>query len=321
MASNIKIECSLNTTECILETIVSILSEIQQQNDEYNWDPLTFMFTAIIGVIAIIFAALAVLQALLAAGPGRTKSGPYAIGPWFNLNERKFDRADMRFRTISSTPVLTVDSFKRALLKDSIEYMDHKQVASILLWKNAKTFRKGREEYFPATWLAMLTILGLDKTNLWETRLTGADYIPSEFSAVPAYGSIRFVTFLAVFLSQGTARLTIDKDSDLPRVQGLNFNLIFRHHPSLGGIGFFEMYGKMPPKYSVLPNEMRIRLHHADGLDITEEEPKLEEPNIGVEGDTLVCIRRSLNKLFADKSTTEHPETEISMLQAAREIS
>ncbi|KAF4469270.1 hypothetical protein FALBO_3833 [Fusarium albosuccineum] len=291
MASEIDIECSLNTTECILETIASILSEIQELNSEYNWDPLTFMFTATIGFVAITFAALAVLQAFLAAGPGRTKSGPYAIGPWSHLNDRKFDWADMRFRTISSTPVLTVDS-----LKDDLPGRSSTDVVNI------EILRKGPGEYFPATWLAMLTILRLDNTDRWKTRLTGADYIPAEFLAVPAYGSINFVTVMAVILSQGTARLTVDKDSGLPRVQARNFNLIFRNHPSLGGIGFFEMCGEMPPKHSISPNEIRIRLLNSQGhMDISENEPEPGEPKVGIKGGKQVRIRCSLSNFFANK--------------------
>ncbi|KAJ4117557.1 hypothetical protein NW768_010922 [Fusarium equiseti] len=235
MATKAKIECSLNTTECILETIASILGEIQEQNDEYNWDPLTFVFTAIIGVIAIVFAALTAFQAFLAAGPGRTKSGAYAIGPWSRLNRRKFDLAEMRFRTTSFTPILTVHSLNSCLFEGELSDFVYQQ-------EPAK-YRKGQDDYFPGTWLALLSCLSLDNTKFWvETKLTGADFIPSELSAVPAYGSIRFVACLAMILSRGRSRLTIDQESGLPRVRCRSFNLMFRQHPVLGAIGFFEMY-------------------------------------------------------------------------------
>ncbi|KAI6768034.1 hypothetical protein HG530_006043 [Fusarium avenaceum] len=257
MASNTKAECLLNTTECVLETIASILSEIQGQNNEYNWDPLTFAFTAIIGVIAIVFAALTAFQAFLAAGPGRTKSGAYAIGPWSQRNYRKFDWAEMRFRTTSSTPILTVESLNFALLEDF-------KVDSFCSHQDPRGLRKGQEDYFPATWLAFLTHLSLDYTNFWkEVKLTGADFIPSEFSAVPAYGSIRFVATLAMILSRGLGRLNIDRESGLPRVRDTRFNLIFRQHPLLGAIGFFEIYGKMTSQRLGWHSEIHRRLLQA----------------------------------------------------------
>ena len=235
MATKAKVECSLNTTECILETIASILSEIQEQNEEYNWDPLTFVFTAIIGVIAIVFATLTAFQAFLAAGPGRTKSGAYAIGPWSQLNRRKFDLAEMRFRTTSFTPILTFRSLNSRLLDE--EFSD------MIMDQEPARHRKGLDDYFPGTWLALLSCLSLDNTRFWvESKLTGADFIPSELSAVPAYGSIRFFATLAMILSRGRSRLTIDQESGLPRVYCRSFNLTFRQHPLLGATGFFEMY-------------------------------------------------------------------------------
>ncbi|KAF4946694.1 hypothetical protein FGADI_10898 [Fusarium gaditjirri] len=237
MASKTKPECLLNTTECMLETITSILSEIQEQNSEYNWDPLTFIFTAIIGVIAIAFAALTAFQAFLTAGPGRTKSGAYAIGPWSRLNYRKFDWSEMRFRTVSSTPILTAMSLDFTLLEES----DGNPISS---HEKSGGLRKGQEDYFPATWLALLTHLSLDYTTVWgKVKLTGADFIPSEFSAVLAYGSMRFVAALAMILSQGYGRLTFDRESGLLRVRYTSFNLVFRQHPLLGVTGFFEIYG------------------------------------------------------------------------------
>lgn len=162
MATKTNAECLLNTTECMLQTVASILNEIQEQNSEYNWDPLTFIFTAIIGVIAIAFAALTAFQAFLTAGPGRTKSGAYAIGPWSRHNYRKFDWSEMRFRTVSSTPILTVESLSNRSSESSIS--SHKESGGL---------RKRREDYFPATWLALLTQLSLDFTTISATSTVG----------------------------------------------------------------------------------------------------------------------------------------------------
>jgi hypothetical protein len=202
---------------------------------------------------------LTAFQAFLAAGPGRTKSGAYAIGPWSRRNYRKFDWAEMRFRTTPSTPILTTESLNFELLKNCKKdpICSHEEPGGL---------RKRKRDYFPATWLALLTHLSLDYTNFWEeAKLTGADFIPSELSAVPAYGSIRFVTTLAMIFSQGYGRLAIDRESGLPRVRHTRFNLIFRQHSLLGTIGFFEIYGKMPFQYSGWHNEIHGRLLQAHG--------------------------------------------------------
>ncbi|KAL6361394.1 hypothetical protein LRP88_04862 [Fusarium phalaenopsidis] len=239
-------ECSLNTTECILKTVVSILSEIQDENNQFNWDPLSFAVTAVIGMVALLFAALTIGQGLLAAGPGRTKSGAYAIGPWSRLNDSKFDWIEMRYRTVSRTPVLLA----KAILEPSWDQLDHLRhrrthhipATDLVVLEDPKYLKKRHDDYFPATWLALLTAMDLDETKLWGSKSTGADYIPSDFSMVPAYGSIRFVVTLTVIFARGYARLIIDSESKLPRVQGAGFNLTFRQHPLLGAVGLFERY-------------------------------------------------------------------------------
>lgn len=100
------LNCSLNTTECILETLAAVLEELRAQRGEYNWDPLTFGVTAVIGILALVIAVLTVGQGLLAAGPGRLKSSRNALGPWAKFSKRTFDWSEMRFRTIAYTPIL-----------------------------------------------------------------------------------------------------------------------------------------------------------------------------------------------------------------------
>ncbi|RSL66146.1 hypothetical protein CEP54_003906 [Fusarium duplospermum] len=201
-------ECSLNTTECILKTVVSILNEIQDENNEYNWDPLNFAVTAVIGVIALFFAALAIVQALLTSGPGRTKSGAYAIGAWSRLNDTKFDWVEMRYRTVSWTPVLLA----RAISGSGWDVLRHIRVRrthglppakEYVGLEDPKHLKKKPHDYFPAKWLALLTAMQLDETVIWGVKSTGADYIPSDFSTVPAYGSIRFVVTLAIIFGRG----------------------------------------------------------------------------------------------------------------------
>ncbi|RKL45843.1 hypothetical protein BFJ72_g3390 [Fusarium proliferatum] len=294
MASKTNAECLLNTTECMLQTVASILNGIQEQNSEYNWDPLTFIFTAIIGVIAIAFAALTAFQAFLTAGPGRTKSGAYAIGPWSRHNYRRFDRSEMRFRTISSTPVLTVES----LLEGSSE-------SSIRSHEESGVLRKHQEDYFPATWLALLTHLSLDYPEIWkQVKLTGADFIPSEFSAVPAYGSIRFVATLALILSRGFGRLTLDRESGLLRVRHTWFHLIFRQHPLMGTIGFFEIYGKVRSEQLISRREIRRQFFQAHGqMEIPGVDPREDQDNLLIEAGQLLTFNEMGDIMFNEGFT------------------
>ncbi|CVL04887.1 uncharacterized protein FMAN_12924 [Fusarium mangiferae] len=293
MASKANAECLLNTTECMLQTVASILTEIQEQNSEYNWDPLTFIFTAIIGVIAIAFAALTAFQAFLTAGPGRTKSGAYAIGLWSRHNYRRFDRSEMRFRTVSSTPVLTVES----LLEGSSE-------SSIRSHGGSGVLRKHQEDYFPATWLALLTHLSLDYPESWkQVKLTGADFIPSEFSAVPAYGSIRFVATLALILSRGFGRLTLDRESGLPRVRHAWFHLIFRQHPLMGTIGFFEIYGKVRSEQLISRREIRRQFFQAHGqMEIPGVAPREDQDNLLIEAGQLLTFNEMGDRMLKSLS-------------------
>jgi hypothetical protein len=262
-------ECSLNTTERILKTVVSILSEIQDENNQFNWDPLSFAVTALIGMIALSLAALTIGQGLLAAGPGRTKSGTYAIGPWSRLNVGKFDWIEMSYRTVSRTPVLLA----KAILEPSWDQLDHlrhrrtRHIAAkdLAVLEDPKYLKKRHDDYFPATWLALLTAMDLDETKLWGSKSTGADYVPSDFSIVPAYGSIRFVVTLTIIFARGYARLIIDSESKLPRVQGAGFNLTFRQHPLLGAVGLFERHeAELSPTSQGL-DEVRSLILYANG--------------------------------------------------------
>jgi hypothetical protein len=59
--------CPDNSTECLLRAIL-------EANSGYNWNPITFAFTAAIGALALIIAILTIFQGALAARPGTTES-------------------------------------------------------------------------------------------------------------------------------------------------------------------------------------------------------------------------------------------------------
>ena len=81
--------------------------EVESRN---TWDPLNFAFTALLGCLGFIVAALALGQALLAAGPGRVKASKTALGPIFSRSAKtRFDWTELRVRTHVSVPELDVD--------------------------------------------------------------------------------------------------------------------------------------------------------------------------------------------------------------------
>lgn len=92
--------CSGNTTDCLL-------SEIVDQGGGFNWDPLNFAFTAILSILALFVATLALLQGVLAAGPGRLKASQSVIGFIYGQTARtRFDWTEWRFRTTVQVPII-----------------------------------------------------------------------------------------------------------------------------------------------------------------------------------------------------------------------
>lgn len=226
-------ELLLNVTEHILQRVDDLLNEVKQESGEINLDPASLAVTVIIGFVALCFAGLAIVQGLLASGPGRLKCGKYALGSWSKLTERKRDWSEMRIRTIAYTPVISWSSMNESPYSYQAGFVD----------LSPSPRRKGRDEFFPATWLALLTLLEVDRPEMWKAKATGADYIPAELSSVPAYGNMQDMISLALIASGGLGRLEVDLELHLPSVHSRQSSLNFRSHPVLGLVGAFETYG------------------------------------------------------------------------------
>lgn len=79
----------------------------QQPKITHEWDPITFTFTAAIGALALIVALITVFQGLLAAGPGRLKASPTAIGERHSRRAKTtFDWREFRYKTIVDVPFI-----------------------------------------------------------------------------------------------------------------------------------------------------------------------------------------------------------------------
>lgn len=106
-----------NSTDCLLQALITILEESQKNDNSYNWDPITFAFTVGISLCAAIFASITILQAVLVAGPGRRKSDYRAIGKWATKRERKWSWRDFSFIHIAYTPVLLLERLEWACVE------------------------------------------------------------------------------------------------------------------------------------------------------------------------------------------------------------
>lgn len=234
-------ELLLNVTEHILQRVDELLGEIKEENGEINLDPASLAVTAVIGFVALCFAGLAIVQGLLASGPGRLKCGQYALGPWSKLTVRRPDWSEMRIRTIAYTPVISWESMERSpYQRKRQEKEDEPETENSN--DGVPLRRKGLDEFFPATWLALLTLLKVDHPEMWEHKATGADYIPAELSSVPAYGHMQDMINLALIASDGLGRVVDDGESGHFSVLTQKFSLNFRSHPVLGLVGSFETY-------------------------------------------------------------------------------
>ncbi|KAH6952926.1 hypothetical protein DER45DRAFT_574564 [Fusarium avenaceum] len=235
----------LNATECLLRVTASILDQLREESRDFNWDPASFVVTLVIGIIAAAFAFFAIIQGFLAAGPGRHKCSKYAIGAWARLSERQFDWSELRYRSIAQTPVIDVASLITNMTvnhglvewrKGDSEYWDIDP-----LFPKFKHDHKGISDYFPATWLKLLTCTGLHHPELWCQRPQGTDYLPSDLAAAPAYSTVADLVIIAS-IAAGEIRFDRSGQSTAHEasMQGECIDVNFRNHPLLGMYGSID---------------------------------------------------------------------------------
>lgn len=276
---------TLNTTELILLRLDELVTILHSLDNEFSWERASFIITVVLGFIATVLAGLNIGQALLAAGPGRLKSGHYAIGPWSITRQRNFIREEWRYRTTVDTPIIRFPSYSKrwgaidkhllgreqsapngrspqndkngdrpetvhveitepeSSLSSCLTLADRckQQLRALFLkWLHVLQTRRAirvtetLSEYFPATWLKLLTILDVERVELWDTDRIGTDFLPADLPAAPAYGSIRDISLLALMAGEGDARISKDNVSGTPCIQSPRLSLTFRNHPLLG---------------------------------------------------------------------------------------
>ncbi|KIL90279.1 hypothetical protein FAVG1_06009 [Fusarium avenaceum] len=235
----------LNATECLLRVTASILDQLREESRDFNWDPASFVVTLVIGIIAAAFAFFAIIQGFLAAGPGRHKCSKYAIGSWARLSKRHFDWSELRYRSIAQTPVISVTSLMTKMRRndDLVVWSRDDSMCwdNDVLFSKLKHDNKALSDYFPATWLKLLTYTGLHHPELWGQRPQGTDYLPSDLAAAPAYSTVADLVTIA---SIAAGKVWFDRrgqsTAEEASMQGKYIDVNFRNHPLLGLYGSID---------------------------------------------------------------------------------
>lgn len=250
-----------NSTDCLLR---ELLKAINDKDKEFNWDPLNFAFTVPIGLVAALFAALTIFQAILSAGSGRRRCNKIAIGRWSKLTTRRWSWHDLMFLSTAKTPLLRSDS----ILKFLNDNKNGQQSPGNSEYVSTDQFSNGASA---ATWLSFLQEINLEDLAPSGTdenvMKTAADYLPSDFLAVPAYGEVGLIVAMAA--AAGAYSWKFNSQSPYPVIIGENFQFDFRQHPALGTVGAFSRYVKRVEKSSVLRKCIAKAIEHARGeIDI-----------------------------------------------------
>ncbi|TIC97511.1 hypothetical protein CH35J_007526 [Colletotrichum higginsianum] len=88
-----------NSTDCLLRAVLRVLKESQDQKDsKYDWDPVTFVFTVLLGVAALAFAVLTIAQGLVAARKGYRKASKRAISTWAANTQKEWIWGELNFQ-------------------------------------------------------------------------------------------------------------------------------------------------------------------------------------------------------------------------------
>ncbi|CZS94850.1 uncharacterized protein RAG0_04689 [Rhynchosporium agropyri] len=138
----------------------------QSGSSGFGWDPLSFAFTAAIGLLAVI------VPGLLSSGPGRLKASKAAIGVPAGKTNTQFHRDEFQYRTTLMVPFIRE------------------------LWRLKATENIGSKiRMYPARWVTLLEIARLSLSLDGIETVGGSqlvevviDHLPSDVTATPCLG-------------------------------------------------------------------------------------------------------------------------------------
>ncbi|KAL3421123.1 hypothetical protein PVAG01_07569 [Phlyctema vagabunda] len=223
--------CAENTTECLLQRVLAVLEET---NNAYNWDPLTLGFTVAIGVIALWFALIPVIDFLrrLVFKPEMLKYNKNAIGPWTAYTRREWIWSELRYSVTVYTPLLELDSLFSCL--------DDRRHDNPFLSGFVKPVETTKDQDSPtSTWLALLRCLEIEQivqSGSLKNVPSTVETLPGDFIAVPAYGRVRAITIMAI--AAGCHSISVKEG--YPFLRGPRMQLEFRPHSSRAVVAVFS---------------------------------------------------------------------------------
>ncbi|KAL0776744.1 hypothetical protein CaCOL14_006262 [Colletotrichum acutatum] len=253
-----------NSTDCLLRALLNVLAEQKQAQDAgIDWDPITFGFTLLIGLVASMIALATVFQAVLAGGKGGRRANARAIGRWSKRTTRKWIFSEMSWSYTAFTPILRLKELEQgiqeitrlrekerenppesgpslSLYSKIVMWVTSSKLAPLWVKKKLKDVGNLASDVapYPATWLGLFKTTGLeDFDNEFDLTPVTADYLPDDFIAVPASAEVGAIVVITA--AAGVQRLDVDTDL-YPVIIGCNFQFDFRQHPVLGVIGAFS---------------------------------------------------------------------------------
>ncbi|EXF82649.1 hypothetical protein CFIO01_10782 [Colletotrichum fioriniae PJ7] len=266
-----------NSTDCLLRALLNVLAEQKQAPHEgIDWDPITFGFTLLIGLVASMIALATVFQAVLAGGKGGRRANSRAIGRWSKYTTRKWRFSEMSWSYTAYTPVLRLSSLERQCHNATEEKQPREESKRLGLMRQSTLPSRGEAASskgrisgaapYPATWLGLFQSTGLENFDDFDLTPTIADYLPDDFIAVPASAEVGAI--VTITAAAGVHRLDIDTDP-YPVILGHSFQFDFRQHPVLGIIGAFSEYRRIKDTPLVLlpsPDKLAEAAMHSRGI-------------------------------------------------------
>ncbi|KAF3167854.1 hypothetical protein TWF788_011088 [Orbilia oligospora] len=220
-----------NATECLLRALLE--AQLAAKN-EINWDPISLGFTAIIGILALLFAILTVVQGVLAAGPRSLKAGESAIGWYSKFSKSSFSMSEMRVRSVAYTPILQTNILQMYNIKRNSSSSKIRK-GSRILQQNIDTIGP----HPPASWVVLMEHTNIIDIRSFNKKTFYTDYLPRDLLAPPAYAEVLCISVLA--LLSGCTTLHID-GKQYPHIEGLYTRLYFREHAELGDVAVFQHF-------------------------------------------------------------------------------
>jgi hypothetical protein len=219
--------CPANSTDCLLRALIDA-------NSGYNWNPLNFAFTAALSILGFVVATVTLISGLLAAGPGRLKASRSAVGyAYSQKSHTRFDRTELRFRTLVRVPVLDIykligtEEIPAPRRSRVIRVSQDDSTAGLL-----KEFSRSL-----AGWSRLLEDLNLENFS-FATLPCATDYLPADVQAAPAYASVESLVIMALLAGCGK----IQPAEGFLRATGPNLQLEFRSHATLGTVAVYQHY-------------------------------------------------------------------------------